>query len=233
VRTWIQRRTTKQSWGKPNRAKIENTRWICAGRQHQEHRQTLWRPSPRLPSIRPATRGDISIPRARAVFPKGAALSSKRFARRHARPRCAGRTIFWGPKDISRLSRCPGPTLWRVSIALYGPGWRGFAAVSSNRFERRPKALDLVEHFGVPFGHHLRRSGLRCFARLVNSNPEPARLMSVRSVAVSQRPSALRSPATPCGKFGRAGPVCRVADAFPPGTTEWLRHGGELGGRWP
>jgi long-chain acyl-CoA synthetase len=104
-------------------------------------------------------------------FPKGAALSSNALLGARASTVLSG--IILGPKDLALIA-LPWSHIMAVSIALYGlmAGIRGFFL---DRFDV-DAALDIVERFhittfvGVP----------TMFARLVNSNPDRARLASVR-----------------------------------------------------
>jgi long-chain acyl-CoA synthetase len=104
-------------------------------------------------------------------FPKGAALSSKALLGARASTVLAG--LFLGPRDVALIA-LPWSHIMAVSIVLYGlmAGIRGCFLDHFNV----DSALDLVERFaitafvGVP----------AMFARLVNSNPDPARLKSVR-----------------------------------------------------
>jgi long-chain acyl-CoA synthetase len=104
-------------------------------------------------------------------FPKGAALSSRALLGGRASTVLTG--FFLGPKDLALIA-LPWSHIMAVSIALYGlmAGTRGCFL---DRFDVA-SALDLAERLhitafvGVP----------TMFARLVNSNPEPARLKSVR-----------------------------------------------------
>jgi long-chain acyl-CoA synthetase len=104
-------------------------------------------------------------------FPKGAALSSRALLGARASTVLAG--LFLGPKDLA-LVALPWSHIMAVSIALYGL-MAGIRGCFLDRFDVA-RALDLVERFritavaGVP----------AMFARLVNSNPDPARLASVR-----------------------------------------------------
>ena len=81
--------------------------------------------------------------------------------------------VFLGPRDLA-LVALPWSHIMGVSIALYGL-MAGIRGCFLDHFDVEA-ALDLVERFrvttfvGVP----------TMFARLVNSNPEPARLASVR-----------------------------------------------------
>ena len=104
-------------------------------------------------------------------FPKGAALSSRALLGARASTVLAG--LFLGPKDLA-LVALPWSHIMAVSIALYGL-MAGIRGCFLDRFDVA-RAVDLVERYritavaGVP----------AMFARLVNSNPDPARLKSVR-----------------------------------------------------
>ena len=104
-------------------------------------------------------------------FPKGAALSSNALLGARASTVLSG--IFLGPRDLALIA-LPWSHIMAVSIALYGL-MAGIRGCFLDRFDV-DAALDLVERFritafvGVP----------TMFARLVNSNPAPERLASVR-----------------------------------------------------
>jgi acyl-CoA synthetase (AMP-forming)/AMP-acid ligase II len=104
-------------------------------------------------------------------FPKGAALSSRALLGARATTVLAG--LVLGPQDLA-LVALPWSHIMAVSIALYGM-MAGIRGCFLDRFDVA-RALDLIERFrvtavvGVP----------AMFARLVNGNPEPARLKSVR-----------------------------------------------------
>jgi acyl-CoA synthetase (AMP-forming)/AMP-acid ligase II len=104
-------------------------------------------------------------------FPKGAALSSNALLGARSSTVLAG--VFLGPRDLALIA-LPWSHIMAVSIALYGL-MAGIRGCFLDRFDVAG-ALDLVERHsistivGVP----------AMFARLVNSNPEPARLKSVR-----------------------------------------------------
>ena len=104
-------------------------------------------------------------------FPKGAALSSRALLGARASTVLAG--LFLGSSDLA-LVALPWSHIMAVSIALYGL-MAGIRGCFLDRFDV-PRVLDLVERFhvtavvGVP----------TMFARLVNSNPDSARLRSVR-----------------------------------------------------
>lgn len=104
-------------------------------------------------------------------FPKGAALSSNALLGARASTVLAG--IFLGQRDLA-LVALPWSHIMAVSIALYGL-MAGIRGCFLDRFDVE-SALSLVERFritafiGVP----------AMFARLVNANPDPARLASVR-----------------------------------------------------
>lgn len=104
-------------------------------------------------------------------FPKGAALSSNALLGARATSVLAG--LILGPKDLA-LVALPWSHIMAVSISLYGlmAGIRGCFLEHFNVED----ALSLVERFGVTA-----IVGVPAMlARLVNSNPDPARLKSVR-----------------------------------------------------
>jgi acyl-CoA synthetase (AMP-forming)/AMP-acid ligase II len=104
-------------------------------------------------------------------FPKGAALSSDMLLGARASTVLAG--VFMGPGDLALIA-LPWSHIMAVSIALYGlmVGIRGCfldhfdVAIALHQIER----LRVTSVVGVP----------AMFARLVNSNPDPAQLKSVR-----------------------------------------------------
>jgi acyl-CoA synthetase (AMP-forming)/AMP-acid ligase II len=104
-------------------------------------------------------------------FPKGAALSSN--ALLGARASTVLASLFLDPKDLA-LVALPWSHIMAVSIALNGL-IAGIPGCVLDKFDVA-SALDLVERFkitafvGVP----------EMFARLVNSNPEPRRLATIR-----------------------------------------------------
>ena len=104
-------------------------------------------------------------------FPKGAALSSR--ALLGARSTTVLASLVLGQKDLALIA-LPWSHIMAVSIALYGL-MAGVRGCFLNHFDV-PSALDMIERnrvtavVGVP----------AMFARLVNSNPEPERLASVR-----------------------------------------------------
>ena len=104
-------------------------------------------------------------------FPKGAALSSRALLGARSSTVIAG--VFLGPKDLALIA-LPWSHIMAVSIALYGL-MAGIRGSFLDHFDVAG-ALDRVERFrvtavvGVP----------AMFARLVHSNPPPARLASVR-----------------------------------------------------
>jgi acyl-CoA synthetase (AMP-forming)/AMP-acid ligase II len=104
-------------------------------------------------------------------FPKGAALSSN--ALLGARATTVIASLFLGPRDLALIA-LPWSHIMAVSIALYGL-MAGIRGCFLDHFDV-DRALDIVERFrvtsvvGVP----------AMFARLVNSNPDPARLKTVR-----------------------------------------------------
>lgn len=104
-------------------------------------------------------------------FPKGAALSSRALLGARSSTVLAG--LFLGSKDLALIA-LPWSHIMAVSIALYGL-MAGIRGCFLDRFDVQ-RALELVARHratafvGVP----------AMFARLVNSNPDPARLASVR-----------------------------------------------------
>jgi len=104
-------------------------------------------------------------------FPKGAALSSKALLGARSSTVLAG--LILGPRDLALIA-LPWSHIMAVSIAIYGL-MAGIRGCFLDRFDVAA-ALQLVERFritafvGVP----------AMFAQLVNSNPDPARLRSVR-----------------------------------------------------
>ncbi|MCU1321223.1 MAG: AMP-dependent synthetase and ligase [Acidobacteriaceae bacterium] len=104
-------------------------------------------------------------------FPRGAALSSNALLGARASTVLSG--MLLGPRDIALIA-LPWSHIMGVSIALYGL-MAGIRGCFLDRFDVNA-ALNLVERFhvtafvGVP----------TMFARLVNSNPAPERLASVR-----------------------------------------------------
>jgi acyl-CoA synthetase (AMP-forming)/AMP-acid ligase II len=104
-------------------------------------------------------------------FPKGAALSST--ALLGARSSTLLTSLFLGPRDLGLIA-LPWSHIMAVSIALYGM-MAGIRGCLMEHFDI-DEALVLVERFGVTAF-----AGVPAmFAKLVNSNPDPARLKSVR-----------------------------------------------------
>jgi len=104
-------------------------------------------------------------------FPKGAALSSRALLGARASTVMTG--VILGPRDLALIA-LPWSHIMAVSIALYGlmAGIRGcflehFSAEGALRLAERFKVTTVV---GVP----------AMFSRLIHSNPDPARLSSVR-----------------------------------------------------
>jgi long-chain acyl-CoA synthetase len=104
-------------------------------------------------------------------FPKGAALSSR--ALLGARSSTVLAAVFLGPRDLALIA-LPWSHIMAVSIALYGL-MAGIRGCFLDRFEVAG-ALDMVERFGVTAIVGVPAM----FAKLVHSNPPPARLASVR-----------------------------------------------------
>jgi acyl-CoA synthetase (AMP-forming)/AMP-acid ligase II len=105
-------------------------------------------------------------------FPKGAALSSNALLGARVSTVLAG--LILGPSDLALIA-LPWSHIMAVSIALYGL-MAGIRGCFLDRFEVA-SALDLVERYGITTFVGVPAM----FARLVNSNPEPDRLKSVRA----------------------------------------------------
>jgi acyl-CoA synthetase (AMP-forming)/AMP-acid ligase II len=104
-------------------------------------------------------------------FPKGAALSSR--ALLGGRASTALSRLFLSHKDLA-LVALPWSHIMAISIALYGL-MAGIRGCFLNRFDVEP-ALEVIERYGVTSVVGVPAM----FARLVNSNPDPARLATVR-----------------------------------------------------
>ncbi|MGD0892504.1 MAG: class I adenylate-forming enzyme family protein [Terracidiphilus sp.] len=137
-------------------------------------------------------------------FPKGAALSSRALLGARSSTVLSG--LFLGSKDLA-LVALPWSHIMAVSIALYGL-MAGIRGCFMDRFDAA-RALDLIERFkittvvGVP----------AMFARLVNSNPDPARLKSVRVwlSASDHLPAEVRQKMRQYGALVRLGGKRRIA----------------------
>jgi acyl-CoA synthetase (AMP-forming)/AMP-acid ligase II len=129
-------------------------------------------------------------------FPKGAALSSRALLGGRASIVLAG--LFLGPNDLA-LVALPWSHIMAVSIALYGL-MAGIRGCFLDRFDVE-RALGLVERFGITAFVGVPAM----FARLVNSNPEPARLAGMRVwlSASDQLPSEIRQRLRQFGAFLR------------------------------
>ena len=129
-------------------------------------------------------------------FPRGAALSSNALLGARASTVLSG--VFLGPRDLALIA-LPWSHIMAVSIALYGL-MAGIRGCFLDRFDV-DAALDLVERcritafVGVP----------AMFARLVNSNPQPARLASIRVwlSASDHLPAEIRTRLRPFGALFR------------------------------
>lgn len=129
-------------------------------------------------------------------FPKGAALSSRALLGARSSTVIAG--LFLGSKDLALIA-LPWSHIMAVSIALYGL-MAGIRGCFLDRFDVA-RALDLAERHrvtafvGVP----------AMFTRLVNSNPDPDRLKSVRVwlSASDHLPSEVRDRLRNYGAFRR------------------------------
>ncbi len=105
-------------------------------------------------------------------FPKGAALSSNALLGARASTVFAG--LLLGRNDLALIA-LPWSHIMAVSIALYGL-MTGIRGCFLDRFDVAG-ALDLVERFGITAFVGVPEM----FARLVNSNPDPVRLRTVRA----------------------------------------------------
>ena len=104
-------------------------------------------------------------------FPKGAALSSNALLGARASTVLTG--AFLGPRDLA-LVALPWSHIMAVSIALYGL-MAGIRGCFLDRFDV-DAALSLVERFGITAVIGVPTM----LTRLVNANPDPARLATVR-----------------------------------------------------
>ena len=104
-------------------------------------------------------------------FPKGAALSSRALLGGRASSVVAG--VFLGQRDLALIA-LPWSHIMAISIALYGM-MAGIRGCFLDRFDVA-SAVDLIERLGVTAVVGVPAM----FTRLVNSNPDPARLKSVR-----------------------------------------------------
>ncbi|MGO9337680.1 MAG: class I adenylate-forming enzyme family protein [Terracidiphilus sp.] len=104
-------------------------------------------------------------------FPKGAALSSRALLGARASTVLVG--LFLGPRDLALIA-LPWSHIMAVSIALYGL-MAGIRGCFMDRFDVSG-ALDLIERLGVTAVVGVPTM----LTRLVNSNPDPARLKTVR-----------------------------------------------------
>jgi acyl-CoA synthetase (AMP-forming)/AMP-acid ligase II len=104
-------------------------------------------------------------------FPKGAALSSRALLGGRASSVLAG--VFLGQRDLALIA-LPWSHIMAVSIALYGL-MAGIRGCFLDRFDVA-SAVDIIERLGVTAVVGVPAM----FTRLVNSNPDPARLKTVR-----------------------------------------------------
>jgi acyl-CoA synthetase (AMP-forming)/AMP-acid ligase II len=103
--------------------------------------------------------------------PKGAALSSQALLGARSSTVIAG--LFLSPKDLALIA-LPWSHIMAVSIALYGM-MAGIRGCFLDKFDVE-SALGLIERLGITTFVGVPAM----FSRLVNSNPDPARLKSVR-----------------------------------------------------
>ena len=137
-------------------------------------------------------------------FPKGAALSSNALLGARASTVLAG--LFLGPEDVALIA-LPWSHIMAVSIVLYGL-MAGVRGCFLDHFDV-DSALDLVERFGITAFVGVPAM----FARLVNSDPDPARLKKRARVALGQRPLAVRGSVAPAA-IRRPVPAYRVGGAY-------------------
>jgi acyl-CoA synthetase (AMP-forming)/AMP-acid ligase II len=104
-------------------------------------------------------------------FPKGAALSSRALLGGRASSVVAG--IFLGSKDLALIA-LPWSHIMAISIALYGL-MAGIRGCFLDRFDAA-SAVEIIDRLGVTAVVGVPAM----FTRLVNSNPDPAGLKSVR-----------------------------------------------------
>jgi len=104
-------------------------------------------------------------------FPKGAALSSR--ALLGGRASTVGARLFLSSRDLALIA-LPWSHIMAVSITLYGM-MAGIRGCFLDHFDVA-RAMDRIERHGVTSVVGVPAM----FARLVNSNPDPARLRSVR-----------------------------------------------------
>ena len=160
-----------------DRSVLEVETWLQAGDEPETLDGFLRVPSasaePGFPptAIDPAATIAIFHTSGTSGFPKGAALSSRALLGGRASTVLAG--LFLGPKDLALIA-LPWSHIMAVSIALYGL-MAGIRGCFLNRFDVEP-ALDLIQRNGVTAVVGVPAM----FARLVNSNPNPDRLRTVR-----------------------------------------------------
>jgi acyl-CoA synthetase (AMP-forming)/AMP-acid ligase II len=160
VRTWIQ--ADQETVAEPE---------TLAGFIRVPHAQASANPPLPPTDIDPAATVAVFHTSGTSGFPKGAALSSRALLGARASIVLSG--LFLGPRDLA-LVALPWSHIMAVSIALYGliAGIRGCFL---DHFDVEHALTQVERHritaiVGVP----------TMFARLVNSNPDPARLASVR-----------------------------------------------------
>lgn len=140
-------------------------------------------------------------------FPKGAALSSNALLGARASTVLAG--LLLGPRDLA-LVALPWSHIMAVSITLYGL-MAGIRGCFLDHFDAA-SALDLVERLGITAFVGVPAM----FARLVNSNPEPARLKSIRLwlSASDHLPSEVRERLRAFGALARMPGGLRIPPAL-------------------
>jgi long-chain acyl-CoA synthetase len=145
--------------------------FLRAPRHQMQGHQMRAGEAPRPVDIDPSATIAIFHTSGTSGFPKGAALSSRALLGGRSSTVLVG--LFVGEKDLA-LVALPWSHIMAVSIALYGlmAGTRGCFL---ERFDVA-SALNLVERLGVTTVVGVPAM----FTRLVNSNPDPARLKTVR-----------------------------------------------------
>ena len=142
-------------------------RWIPPRSRRRRDPNPRFLPPPSIPAATIA----VFHTSGTSGFPKGAALSSR--ALLGGRASTVLSRLFLSHRDLA-LVALPWSHIMAVSITLYGL-MAGIRGCFLDRFDVAP-ALDMIERHGVTAVVGVPAM----FARLVNSNPDPARLSTVR-----------------------------------------------------
>ena len=158
-----------------DRSELNVRAWIQAGQEQETidgfvRIQNSGAPFPPV-TIDPAATVAVFHTSGTTGFPKGAALSSRALLGARSSTVFAG--LFLGHKDLA-LVALPWSHIMAVSIALYGL-MAGVRGCFLERFDVED-ALDLVERFGVTAFVGVPAM----LAKVVNSNPDPKRLATLR-----------------------------------------------------